>query len=756
MACRKADSMDTTVTHMQRIPPTLVKWTYLFLILLAVTFNTFSGELSIARANPIRASVASETKVHSERQISNETLRSELTQRGFGPVNAAWYNLGCIRFKPGEDTCLRSGTSRTCLHYSTATGKCLSGAYSSDPTLIGCLSWDPSTGACIEVELANIPPCSGGNPDPDPATGLCKDGSDPTCGGSGAFYDPDFMVCTKDPRTITSSTQSNPPQCPPNKPLVQSNGLCGDGSTPTCTTGTYDQPSRTCITTSKDSPPQCPPNKPLVQSNGLCGDGSTPTCTTGTYDQTSRTCTTTSKGSPPQCPPNKPLVQSNGLCGDGSTPTCTTGTYDQTSGTCTTPNPSAGCPSGYTLVNQKCQYGSTIDATHAIDPTCSTGYVYTGSTGGCLPNPIARLIDTSSSKCVVTPTPTPANYTCTYTGGILKCTITTTATTDDCLMNNNLGTLLGHYQCKGLDNMYDPLNGCDYYGIVTATTPVLGNAATCDIKSTGTSATFHCLILSCFDAGTGKYEPCTSVIQPSQIPVSITQNCTQVTNPQPLTCTYGDQANNNKTIKAVQIAVSCSGAAPAISCTTTDPYGRQIKRVCHITVADPTSTYPCDITDNHGSSTDLWVEKCHAATSSPLPHCDIFNQAGNLQLGSVDCTGTSSSPTCTLKDLGQNSMTLNCNGAAVTYQCISTTPDCPHTGAVPSGSSPTTAAVTESTIACDGNLLVNLFLGDGSTKSVTLIYPLSQAELEFVLPKLGVGSQSWTTPPPNLPKVTYL
>ena len=668
MACRKADSMDTTVTHMQRIPPTLVKWTYLFLILLAVTFNTFSGELSIARANPIRASVASETKVHSERQISNETLRSELTQRGFGPVNAAWYNLGCIRFKPGEDTCLRSGTSRTCLHYSTATGKCLSGAYSSDPTLIGCLSWDPSTGACIEVELANIPPCSGGNPDPDPATGLCKDGSDPTCGGSGAFYDPDFMVCTKDPRTITSSTQSNPPQCPPNKPLVQSNGLCGDGSTPTCTTGTYDQ----------------------------------------------------------------------------------------TSGTCTTPNPSAGCPSGYTLVNQKCQYGSTIDATHAIDPTCSTGYVYTGSTGGCLPNPIARLIDTSSSKCVVTPTPTPANYTCTYTGGILKCTITTTATTDDCLMNNNLGTLLGHYQCKGLDNMYDPLNGCDYYGIVTATTPVLGNAATCDIKSTGTSATFHCLILSCFDAGTGKYEPCTSVIQPSQIPVSITQNCTQVTNPQPLTCTYGDQANNNKTIKAVQIAVSCSGAAPAISCTTTDPYGRQIKRVCHITVADPTSTYPCDITDNHGSSTDLWVEKCHAATSSPLPHCDIFNQAGNLQLGSVDCTGTSSSPTCTLKDLGQNSMTLNCNGAAVTYQCISTTPDCPHTGAVPSGSSPTTAAVTESTIACDGNLLVNLFLGDGSTKSVTLIYPLSQAELEFVLPKLGVGSQSWTTPPPNLPKVTYL
>ena len=41
---------------------------------------------------------------------------------------------------------------------------------------------------------------------------------------------------------------------------------------------------------------------------------------------------------------------------------------------------------------------------------------------------------------------------------------------------------------------------------------------------------------------------------------------------------------------------------------------------------------------------------------------------------------------------------------------------------------------------------------------VTLIYPLSQAELQFALEKLGVGSQQWKDQPEsnNLPTVVRL
>jgi len=93
-----------------------------------------------------------------------------------------------------------------------------------------------------------------------------------------------------------------------------------------------------------------------------------------------------------------------------------------------------------------------------------------------------------------------------------------------------------------------------------------------------------------------------------------------------------------------------------------------------------------------------------------------------------------------------------CNTLGGIYQCTSNTPDCPYTDTTaPSSAAP--AAVTESTIACNGSLLVDLFMGDGSTTAVTLIYPLSQAELEYVLKQLGVGSQSWKSSPPT---VTYL
>jgi hypothetical protein len=44
------------------------------------------------------------------------------------------------------------------------------------------------------------------------------------------------------------------------------------------------------------------------------------------------------------------------------------------------------------------------------------------------------------------------------------------------------------------------------------------------------------------------------------------------------------------------------------------------------------------------------------------------------------------------------------------------------------------------------------------TGNVTLIYPLSQAELQFVLEKLGVGSQQWKDKPEynNFPTIVRL
>jgi hypothetical protein len=78
------------------------------------------------------------------------------------------------------------------------------------------------------------------------------------------------------------------------------------------------------------------------------------------------------------------------------------------------------------------------------------------------------------------------------------------------------------------------------------------------------------------------------------------------------------------------------------------------------------------------------------------------------------------------------------------------TPECPGTSADPT-------AISESTIACSASLVICLMASHQDGK-VTLIYPLSQAELQFVLEKLGVGSQQWKDKPEynNIPKVVRL
>src|SRR5205823_14505860 len=78
------------------------------------------------------------------------------------------------------------------------------------------------------------------------------------------------------------------------------------------------------------------------------------------------------------------------------------------------------------------------------------------------------------------------------------------------------------------------------------------------------------------------------------------------------------------------------------------------------------------------------------------------------------------------------------------------TPECPGTSANPT-------AISESTIACSASLVICL-MASHQTGNVTLIYPLSQAELQFVLEKLGVGSQQWKDKPEynNVPTVVRL
>jgi hypothetical protein len=71
----------------------------------------------------------------------------------------------------------------------------------------------------------------------------------------------------------------------------------------------------------------------------------------------------------------------------------------------------------------------------------------------------------------------------------------------------------------------------------------------------------------------------------------------------------------------------------------------------------------------------------------------------------------------------------------------------------------TTPTLPVPEMACNGSLLVDeLSMVATTASSVTLQYPLSQAELVFVLKTLGIGSQAWTSSPGmnNLPKVTAL
>jgi len=258
------------------------------------------------------------------------------------------------------------------------------------------------------------------------------------------------------------------------------------------------------------------------------------------------------------------------------------------------------------------------------------------------------------------------------------------------------------------------------------------------------------------ECGTGTHGP------NSFITVQIDQQCTPVSQlpSQSLICEYG-VGGVSQTYKDVPIQVKCQSQDPTsgIICTTTDPYNRQITRTCQS--PDPSGNYTCTITNpkntassSSSSNTALWSENCTPPLHSNrnIPHCTVFSAPGNVQLGILDCSSTT---TCTITDDSGNTMTLTCTAFT---SCTSSTPDCPHTDPFPKASD--SINVGESNIACDGSLVVDLFMGSlngtmSSQVAVTIRYPLSEFDLEFILnsSELGLGSQTWTQ---QQPQANYL
>jgi hypothetical protein len=275
-----------------------------------------------------------------------------------------------------------------------------------------------------------------------------------------------------------------------------------------------------------------------------------------------------------------------------------------------------------------------------------------------------------------------------------------------------------------------------------------------------------CTIITCFSGNTPHVYnsdcPNDATRPPDLVIVSIDQQCTPVLDGQPLTCIYpgpNKEATKNKIITA-----SCDQGSPQI-CSTTDPYGAKFAERCDPpgTVGGDPVRFTCHVWDfNHPSSTgsDLWIEKCSGSTpNTPFQHCDIIAEGTNLSLARLDCNVDANSQiNCTVKDENNNQMTLTCVGSPASRYCYfplgAQTPECPAT----SGPSTAAVAVTESTIVCSTSLIINHMLsnvGSGGSGQATIVYPLSQAELLFVLQKLGIGALIWPQQQ-NLPKIDHL
>src|SRR5437879_254806 len=134
MAYGKEDLMRTTATRkqtiatpLQRIPPILVKWTSLFLVLLVMMVTTFSGRLlPITRANPSHKNIAAvlppgcpDAKVSSDEVYTNFIGDACYYYKTLGCTGAYSQLAGnyCVainsKFQPGSKTDCPSVSGQT-------------------------------------------------------------------------------------------------------------------------------------------------------------------------------------------------------------------------------------------------------------------------------------------------------------------------------------------------------------------------------------------------------------------------------------------------------------------------------------------------------------------------------------------------------------------------------------------------------------------------------------------------------------------
>jgi len=373
-----------------------------------------------------------------------------------------------------------------------------------------------------------------------------------------------------------------------------------------------------------------------------------------------------------------------------------------------------------------------------ISPSCAADFVNVNNQ--CYSNQTFDLVDQSTSACTLTPQGEEGEgggeeggamiYWCPYANNTqLLCMIY--GTIEYCKMTNG-DTLLDWFTCQNINAGYPRY--CLYYGNSDSGPPLA--AATCG-KGT-------CSIRTCFNTISQTFRPIAGTNcppSPSVISATITEKCTAQVDAQVRKCDYN--STNGISSKTETISVTCNDpSASTLACTAANPYAVAFNKTCVTPDQAPDSQAECNIAGSNGAL--LWIEQCSSTGgSSTIPDCEVDSGAGsNLALGKMNCTGN----TCTTTDNNNNGMTLTCAGSAHLNPCHSTKPDCPHIDV------PSEIAITEATIVCDGNLLADMFMYKPSVYSI--IYPLSQAELEFALTRLGAGSQTWSHA--NLPDVAYL
>jgi hypothetical protein len=825
--------MATRATRMERISLLLVKWTSLFLILLAVMVTTASGEVSpLVRANPSRTAVEASSKCM---HLANQTCTTQTTCPTFTYCIVNTMNSSsttpttCPTTSSRSKLCSKPITNFAC---KTNNGiKCIRGT---NKRTILCLTASSTSTTCTT-----------GNAD-----FVCQTMDNSSCISTSNTHTSSCFIISLTATTCTTSntgfgcqTIINTVNCIPGTSKPTSKCPTASLQSTTCTTGTTGSACQTIntidcipgtiIPVSVGSPSpsgnngqpaaagQCPPGPSGVTVNydtegvqlqcyyALPSGGS---CTPP-YQMSGTWCVASPQFSCPRfmgpapglqgatciytlshgqsCAPgyinmDVNYCESNATLSSGPAPVCP-GTLQNVP--CTAQNGYFTCPPGYIYLTNGCD-ANPIAFLIDQSKTC-TGLLFPSSSSSSSSPalPLAPSSSSSSSSSALDLSSLPY-YTCVYGNGVtLTCHIT--GSSDICTMtqpSSSGATVFSSYVCSNIDPHTGDFadsgsSGCNYYGTnpfgpPSPSTPVTMLASsTCQLTGTGSSS-IDCQIVACFDTlsihstGTYTFIPCPSgsqILTPSVIEVKIDQICTQVANGQPLTCTYGDWMTG--ATKTESIEVDCQQVAPhPLICIAMDPYGRAITKACH---NDNPGISTCFITNGISSSSSsgissssssptLWVEKCSPSISSVLPKCEIDDQSGNNPLGLISC---SNNTTCTVTDDSHNTITLNCTLPSLGTTCTSSKPDCPHTDPVPSGPAPASLAVTESTMACDASLLVDLFMSTDTTYSptfggprFTLTFPLSQAELEFVLTKLGIGSQTWpsASTSPNLPTVTYL